>query len=84
MKQLIELCITEYLKNIFCRMILSTLITLGLSLSINILIPNTFIGFCVESCICISIFSINFFFIGLTKAEQNIGIKFIQKKIFRK
>lgn len=25
-------------------------------------------------------FSINFFFIGLTKAEQNIGIKFIQKK----
>ena len=84
MKQLIELCITEYLKNIFCRMILSTLITVGLSLSINILIPNNFIGFCVESCICISIFSINFFFIGLTKAEQNIGIKFIQKKIFRK
>lgn len=84
MKQLISLCITEYLKNIFCRMVLNALIAFGLSLSVNVLIPDNFIGFCIESCVCVSIFSITFFFIGLTKAEQNIGLKFIQNKIFRK
>ncbi len=84
MKKLIGLRVREYVRNIFVRMILNVSVALLLSYGCSLMIPDDFLGFCMESGLCILWVTLIFFCIGLTRQERAMVVSLVVNKILKK